>query len=50
MGCRNFSKYLKGEEAFLSQTLVKVENDKVKQVEKFVHKWNLIPLQLGTGQ
>ena len=35
---------------FSSQTLVKVENDKVKWVEKFVQKWTLIPLQLGKGE
>ena len=32
------------------QTLVKVENNKVKWVGKFVQKWNLIHLQLGTGE
>ena len=48
VGFKNLSKSLKGEEG--SQTLVKVENDEVKWMGKFVQIWTLISLQLGTGE
>ena len=48
VGFKNLSKSLKEEEG--SQTLVKVENDEVKWMGKFVQIWTLISLQLGTGE
>ena len=50
MGFRNLPKSLKGEEGFFKSNSCKSENDKVKWLGKFIQKWTLIPLQLGTGE
>ena len=51
MGFINLTKSLNRERrAFSSQTLVKVENDNVKWLGKFVQKWTLIPLKVDPGE